>query len=212
MDKTIIYVIRHAQSYHNIGNYEEKFNAKVDITEEGVRQAKKLAEDFVNIHLDKIYSSDYLRAYKTAKFLADVKKMEVIQDPQIRERDFGETYMSNVEEVRAKIKTDFARLSDEQKFNYKYSPDMESAKDGAIRLNDFLLKISEVDKGKVVVVVCHGNIMRSFLNLIHWAKFDEITEGAIENTGFIKLEIENEKFKVLETSKVYIGSKGNRIM
>lgn len=212
MKKTLIYLIRHAQSFHNIGNYEEKSSQKVNLTEDGVGQAKKLATLFKNIHLDNIYSSDYVRAYRTASFLAEGRGLEVIQDPSIRERFFGETYRNRVEQTREEMSKAFQSLTNEEKFNYSHFPDMESAKSGALRLNNFLLKVGKNDKGKTIAVVCHGNIMRSFLNLIGWAEFDDLPEGAIRNTGHLKIEFEDDKFKIIEAFNIQKTREKYRIM
>lgn len=212
MQKMIVYIIRHGESFRNIGNYEEKSSSKVDLTETGIQQARQLSQDFQNIHFDKIYSSDYVRAYKTAQFLAQGRNMEIIVDSSIQERHFGEIYRNSAIKTKDEMIEIFKKLNDEEKFNYSHYSDMETARSGAERLQNFLLKISKTDGGKVVAVVCHGNIMRSFLNLIGWAKFSELPEGSIGNTGFLKMEIENNFFKVLETSKIEVGPEGNRIM
>jgi broad specificity phosphatase PhoE len=212
MQKTFTYLIRHAESFHNIGNYEEKSSQKVDLTDEGISQAKKLIPVFADIHLDKIYSSDYVRALRTANFLAESKGMTVTQDQTIRERCFGETYRNRIEQTKKEMAKIFESLNNQEKFEYSHFPDMESAREGACRLNKFLLNVSKNDAGKTIAVVCHGNIMRSFLNLIEWAEFDELPEGAIQNTGFLKIEISNGIFKILETTKVDMNKKTNRIM
>ena len=213
MSKTTIYVIRHAQSFHNIGNYEEKSHVTVGLTQEGEAQARQLANEFCDIHLDKIYSSEYTRAYKTALTLAENRNLEVERDSTIHEKLFGDTYRNRIEESLVEMRNIFKNLSEEEKFIYSHYPDMESAKVGAMRLRDFLLKVGTMDEGKVVAVVCHGNIMRSFLNLIGWASFEDLPEGAIKNTGYFKLEMENNEFKILETSKIEKGRKAEgRIM
>ena len=79
---------------------------------------------------------------------------------------------------------------------------MESAREGAKRLLSLLQEIKATDMGKTILVVCHGNIMRSLLNILGWCKFDEIPEGAIENTGYIKLETNGEDFIIKETRGV----------
>lgn len=212
MQKTLIYLIRHAESFHNIGNYEERSSQKVNLTEEGIGQARKLVIIFKDIHLDKIYSSDYVRAHRTASFLSEGRDLAVIQDPSIRERFFGETYRDRVEQTKKEMNMVFRSLTNEEKFNYSHFPDMESAKSGALRLNNFLRKVGEKEQGKTIAVVCHGNIMRSFLNLIGWAKFDEMPEGAIKNTGYLKIEYEDDVFQILETHNIQKNIEKDRVM
>lgn len=196
---TIIYIVRHGQSTHNAGVDKGEKEHKIPLTEKGEEQAKKLAQRLKYIHFDAALSSDYLRAKRTAEIITLEKQLEVKTNALIRERKLGDNYYRNKEKVRSEMENIFKKLSDEEKLEYAHTKDMESAKTGALRLLLFLQEVGTAYKGKTVLVVCHGNIMRSFLNIIGWCKFDEIPEGAIENTGYIKLETDETAFFVKET-------------
>ena len=79
-----IYLLRHAQSIHN-AEYDD-INKKITKTNElgskltdlGIEQAKIRAKTFKNIHFDKIFSSDFLRAKQTADLIILEHKLEVI--------------------------------------------------------------------------------------------------------------------------------------
>lgn len=199
---TTIYIVRHGESTQNAGIHKGEKDHEIPLTLKGEDQAKELAKKFRGIHFDVAFSSDYLRAKKTAKLITLENKLSVKTTALIRERTFGNDYFNNREKIRAEMKEIFKKLTDEEKLNYKYTKDMESAKEGAKRLLSLLQEIKAAYMGKTILVVCHGNIMRSLLNILGWCKFDEIPENAIENTGYIKLETKGMNFIITETKGV----------
>ena len=69
---TELYLIRHGQS---LGNFERRFlgHTDLDLTPLGYKQAQCAAAFFKDIKIDAVYSSDLLRAFNTAKAVADEK-------------------------------------------------------------------------------------------------------------------------------------------
>ncbi len=68
-----VYIIRHGESKENV---DKIFSAgKSPLTDQGVKQAEKLAERFENIKLDSIFTSHYKRAEQTAQIVAKIKSM-----------------------------------------------------------------------------------------------------------------------------------------
>jgi len=200
---TTIYIIRHGESTHNAGIFKGEKLHEIPLTETGKKQAEKVAQKLKNIHFDVIFSSHYVRAQETAKIIANSIKLEHKVSSTIHERIFGDNYYKNRETVRAKMKEIFKKFSDKEKLQYKYSQDMESSQQGTERLMTFIKKVTDEYAGKTIMIVCHGNIMRSLLNLLGWCKFDELPERAIENTGYIRLETNGTKLLVTETFGVY---------
>ena len=200
--KTTIYVVRHGESTYNVGIENGLKEHEIPLTKKGEGQAKKLAQKLNAVHFDEVLSSDYLRAKKTAEIITLEKQLEIKTIALIRERNFGERYNSDKEHVREEMRAILKKLSEKEKLEYKHTSDMESAKAGGMRLLTFLQEIGRAYTGKTVLVVCHGNIMRTLLNILNWCLFDEIPEGAIENTGYIKLETDGGTFKITETWRV----------
>ena len=56
-----IYLIRHGRQCSKL------CNVNVDLSQEGFRQAALVGERLVKKNIDKVYSSDYLRAVQTAQ-------------------------------------------------------------------------------------------------------------------------------------------------
>lgn len=84
-----IYVIRHGQTNWNV---EKKFQGRTNtfLTEVGKQQAQNLAEVFKNIDIDYILCSPLQRAIDTANIINQYKNLDIIIEPKLIERDFGD--------------------------------------------------------------------------------------------------------------------------
>ena len=83
-----IYSTRHGESVLNI---ERKVAGSVDaaLSEEGLKQAKELAEILKNVPIDAIFSSPLSRASITAEAVAKAKGMTFFVDERLIEQDYG---------------------------------------------------------------------------------------------------------------------------
>lgn len=201
---TRIYVVRHAQSEGNAGIIKKKKQELgSSLTKMGVSQAQLLAENIKNIDFEAIFSSDMLRTRQTAEILTLERKLAVQASNLIRERSF-EHYLKKLnrkteEKLKEEMKKVLIKLNEKGKMQYKHSPQMESAEEGALRLLTFIREASLAFQGKNILVVAHGNIMRSLLVHLEFVKYDELPEGTIENTGYFVLESDGVDFFVKET-------------
>ncbi|MBA3723773.1 MAG: histidine phosphatase family protein, partial [Candidatus Levybacteria bacterium] len=75
----------------------------------------------------------------------------------------------------------------------------ESALEAIKRFTDFLEEIAIAYKGQKILVVNHGNVIRSFLVKLGFAKYDELPSGSIENTAYFVLETDGKNYVVKET-------------
>lgn len=84
-----IYIVRHAQS---VDNENHVFSGWRDspLTKKGKETAKELARHLKHKQIDLAFSSDQVRALDTAKeILKFHKKVPIIVDARLRERDYG---------------------------------------------------------------------------------------------------------------------------
>ena len=79
-----IYLIRHGRQCSKL------CNVNVDLSQEGFRQAALVGERLVKKNIDKVYSSDYLRAVQTAQAANLYCNVQHYNDPGIREISFGD--------------------------------------------------------------------------------------------------------------------------
>lgn len=196
-NSTTFYLIRHGESEGNASFLAGKIDDVTSelgtaLTEEGISQAKQLAKSLRNIPFEAAFSSDLLRAKQTAEIIASERKLVVNTDKTIRERSFEkyrkQFFPQSREKLMEEIKNALKNMNETEKMEYKHSSNMESAKEGALRLINFLKETANSYQGKNVLVVAHGNIMRAMLTYLGFSKFDELPSGSIENAGYVVLE------------------------
>ncbi len=207
-----IYVVRHGECVENVlqdtnsKDITKSFGEHGSpLTEKGRTQATKAAEILKNVPFDAIFSSDLVRAKETAEIIAANHKVPVVTISTIRERDFG---IKMTKAQRAEIDKSVKALNDEEKFAFKYSPEGESSKDALERFLTFLEEIVPVYFGKTVLVVNHGNIMRSFLIRNGFARADELASGTIDNTGYYVIKTDGKNVEIGKTHGVHKKGKG----
>lgn len=209
---TIIYVVRHAESHSNALKKFTKNKAFHDfeglgtsLTPDGKQQVNKLAEKLKDVHFDKIFSSDMVRAKETAEILALERKLAVETTNKIRENSFfgyihklGRPY----EEVEKEMLTDLAKLDELGKMNYKHTSAVESPSEAATRLLTYIREIAVAYAGKTIMLVAHGNLMRSLLTHLGFAKYNELPAGTVKNAAYFVLESDGVNFFIKETHGV----------
>ncbi len=160
MEKTL-YLIRHCEAEGNInrifhGNYDS------DITENGLRQLKKLRERFEGIHLDAVYASPLRRAKKTAQAVAEGKDLDIKICPNLIEINGGD--------FENKPWSDFPLSHPEQAHNWVNTPHLVKMPGGE-NMNELYDRIWKAVKGiaetekdaAVIAAVSHGCAIRAFL-------------------------------------------------
>jgi bisphosphoglycerate-dependent phosphoglycerate mutase len=87
-----IYFLRHGRTEWNANNRIQGSNEKIDLDDEGVKQAEGVAEGFrrAGLEFDRIYSSPYRRAMHTAEIVCAKTGGSPVSDGRIREICFGE--------------------------------------------------------------------------------------------------------------------------
>lgn len=87
---TCIYLIRHSEQLKtkNIQSIKEsqKANEEIGLSKEGEKKAKEISELPDLNDIDILWSSNYLRAISTAKYIADKNNIEINIDKDLGER------------------------------------------------------------------------------------------------------------------------------
>jgi len=201
---TKIYVVRHAQSGFNAGVDHREHDSH--LTQLGIEQAKKRAEDLKNINFSGYYTSTLVRTIETADIIKGDIDLPIQTDPTTRERSiyiYAEKLGTEVAELEERIANEMKDLSDEEKMKYIHSPEMESAHEGAKRLLAQIKEVAKEHKGKNILIVSHGTLMRSALTYLGFAKYDELPVSSVENTGYFILKTSDaENFEVTKTFNI----------
>ena len=142
-------ITRHGQTNSNFKKIIQNFDS--ELSEDGILQAKKLAQRFRIEKIDYIFSSDLIRAVDTANEIMKYHPNLILnKDIRIRERSFGSlegTSSSGID------------------WN---NPPKEFEQNDSLRnrVSEFLSDISNRYYNKTVLVVCHTGIKNTFIKIL----------------------------------------------
>ena len=157
--KTILFAVRHGETKWNL---IEKQQGHLDspLTNNGVQQAKLLAEGLVNKNIDVLYSSDLGRALQTAEIIAKKLSLDINTDIRLRERNLGIMQNLTKKEFAEKY-TDEAICFNTGNPDYVL-PDGESVHQRYSRCIDCAEELAKCKEGKKILIVAHGGVLNSF--------------------------------------------------
>lgn len=200
-DLTTIYIMRHGESEANI---QKRYGttSETKLTMQGIKQAHNIANRLRNIHFDKIFSSDFVRAKHTAEIIAAEKKLAVTTTEALRERSYGRMNGKTLEEMKKELKElvdIYIAMSEKEKFTHKLVHDMETAQEALERLIRFIREIAIAYRGKTLLLVCHVTLLRVFLIHLGFGNYHEVVSKNIKNTAYLKVETDGVDFFLKET-------------
>lgn len=194
-------IIRHGQSEWNLQN---RFTggADVDLTPQGVEEAKKAGELLKPYPFDKAFTSMLTRSIHTLKVILDQTgqhDLPTISDVALNERGYGD--LQGLDKAAMALK-----YSDEQILIWRRSYDVippggESLKNTYDRIVPYFIKNIEPElrAGKNILIVAHGNSLRALM--MH---LENITPEAIAEinlaTGVPRLYKYNETLQLQSVS------------
>jgi len=155
-----IYLLRHTET-HNPDNIDY-YRTDLELSKKGKKQAKELVKKLNRHRFDVIFASPMKRTRQTiSPFLKTLENPKVIYENLIIERDAGEFNGKYPKRffINYCLNNNLNRIS----FRPKNG---ESLLDVAERAKEFLRLIKKNYKGKSVLVVSHGNVLRCLEGLI----------------------------------------------
>ena len=157
---TKIYLLRHSQPFrkllgeYNSSDVEQVRNEKNVLSVYGEKLAREISERKELQNIDVIYSSHYVRAMCTAKYIAENNNIKLNVDERLGERKFGVNDISE-------LPSDFF---EEQFRNWDYKLEKgESANEVSKRMNEVLLEIINNNKDKTIAIVSNGTAISAML-------------------------------------------------
>ena len=184
--KNVLVLVRHGESEWNRLNMFTGWQ-DVDLTEEGVAEAHRAGAMLKaeGAHIDLAFTSLLKRAQNTLKIILselDQDKLPIVFDAALNERHYGDLVGLNKDEARQ-------RWGEEQVHLWQRSYDIappggESLKDTAARVLPFYTKriVPELQAGKNVILVAHGNSLRSLVMQLDRLSPEQVKELSI-STG-----------------------------
>lgn len=195
-----IYIIRHGRTEANDKGIIQGHHDS-PLTEEGVKQASRRMQDLTDVKFDSAFSSDTLRAFRTAEIVLAGRGLQIEAMEDLRERYWGKYESAPAGDYREENKhriEEYYKLPADEQWDYKIFDDMETTRSLFTRFSCVLKKIGENAKGKTVAVFTHSGTMRTLL--LHLG--NELFSGDIENLAYIKILCDGKNFEVLKTEGI----------
>jgi len=189
-----IYLVRHAETEWN----EKKLiqgHSDIPLNKKGEIQAKDLSKKLSHVKFAAVFSSDLIRARRTAEIIILEKKLAVATTKTLRERLFGRFEGKHMNELR-KILGELILFSKEKQKKLELS-DVENDEEIMRRFIPFIREVAVAYQGKSVLMVSHGGLIRAFLDRIGF-KMPNYSEKPMKNAGYLIVKSDGVEFIVKE--------------
>lgn len=193
-----IYLTRHGETEWN----EKKIvqgQSDIPLNIKGELQSKQLGEKLKDVHFEAVFSSDLIRARKTAEIIILEKKLAVVTTKALRERLFGRFEGKHIDELR-KALGEMMIISKEKQEKLSLK-DVENDQDIVARLIPFIREVAVAYPGQNVLMVTHGGLMRAFLDHVGF-KIPEYSARPMKNAGYLIIESDGIEF-ILKEEKLF---------
>lgn len=187
---TRIYLIRHCHPDYGVKHVVG--DEKMPLSKLGLKQRKLLNKKLKQIQLEKIYASELLRAKETAADFAKKNKKRIHTDKRLNEIDWTEWY--KIKYFNMSEKTRIKKIKEYQKID----TDLHRLH---TKFRRIIADIYKKNKGKNILIFCHGNVIRSIItgilntDVIGFLSLEvyqsSVTKLVIDKKGFIKINYIN---------------------
>lgn len=188
---TKFFIVRHGETEWNVKGFVQG-HGDSPLTQNGIKEIKKLSKELKNEKFDLAFSSDLLRAKRTAEILAAEHKLTVETNKLLKERSFGHLEGATREEFKQWAKA-WENLEKEERFAYK-SDGIESDEETSTRLIQFIRDVAIANPGKKVLIVSHGAIIKSLLIKLDYGDYKKVR--ALLNGGYVEIDSDGSDFFV----------------
>lgn len=159
-----IYLIRHSEQLKDNGiintdDTEQLLNEKIILSIDGEEKAKQLSEIAELNNIDILWSSSYVRAKATAKYIAYKNNIPINIDNRFNERKLG-----NIEELKKLGERYSLTFTEEQLLDKKLKNiNGESREEVNKRMTKAINEILVDNENKKIVIVSHGAAIKFYL-------------------------------------------------
>jgi broad specificity phosphatase PhoE len=194
------YIVRHGETEWNV---VDRMQGQLDslLTRKGVEQAGETAKRLKHVSFDAIFSSDLIRAKRTAEIIKLDRELEVVVRGVLRERMCGRFEGKLIEEYRRETRHLFGqykKLSEQEQWKFKFDEGYESDEELMSRFIIFLREVAVAYPNKTILVVTHGAVIKTFLAHIGFAKLSELRASTFRNAGHLKVQSDGVDFWLQE--------------
>ena len=202
---TIFYIVRHGETDGNVCGLVQG-QKDYPLNDKGVNQAKIRAQDLKKVHFSLTFSSDLVRAHKTAQIIALEHDLIVTTTKALRERNYGKFEGMSRSDFSDEINTLFTKwysLAGKEWLEHKIDEGVETGEEVVSRVFTFIREVAIGNPGKTILIVCHGGVMQNLLVHLGWSGQNELRAGtAIQNTAYFVLETDGSDMRVISTKGI----------
>ena len=166
--------VRHGETDLNYPVRRMQGVSDYDLNINGIKQAEDIRNKLAEEDFDIIISSPLKRAKRTAEIINELKKIDIIFDDRIIERNYGQLEGQLFKKEYCNLDYDFESIGGESINIYK------------ARLKDFIFEIKKKYYNKKVLVVAHNGVI---------SVISCILEGEPEDKNFENRGIKNGEIK-----------------
>ena len=201
-----IYFMRHGETDWN---RERRIQGSTDIplNQNGINLAQKVSRRIHEngIYFDLIFTSQLIRARKTAEIMNQFSHSEIIVDTRIKEFLFGQAEGATYDDLRNDPK--FGSLK-----NWFLDPQNYHAELGAESYEQFFGRIHSFLEEQIkpresscsdVLIVCHGGVVRGLLKVMLGWSVQRFAETKIPNCGLNLVELKNGDYNLIYTAREF---------
>lgn len=181
--ENVLVLVRHGQSEWNRLNMFTGWK-DVGLSEEGVAEAHRAGQLLheQGLHFDSAFTSTLRRAHNTLDIILGELgqgKLPTVKAAALNERDYGQLVGINKEEARKRFGAEQVQIW--QRSYDIAPPGGESLKDTASRVCPFFERwiVPELEEGKNVIVVAHGNSLRSLIMELDGLSPEEVKDYSL---------------------------------
>ena len=154
-----LYMVRHGQSETNLAGKYTGW-AQVNLTEQGIADAKRAGRYLSGLHFDRVYSSDLVRAVQTAQIA--IPGCEPVQLPELREIGLGTLEMRPVAECIAQ----YGQQHVEDRRNYEFTRYGGENNEILRRRVARFFQMLEDDPCECAVAFAHAGVLQCALDIV----------------------------------------------
>jgi broad specificity phosphatase PhoE len=193
---TKFYIVRHGETDWN---KQKKAQGHTDIplNETGEVQAKDVAKLLKDIKFDLAFSSDLLRAKRTAEIIALEHNLAVQTTEALREKGLGTLEGKSTNVFRAELEL-LKALSHEERIKHRFNDESEIEEEFISRIFTFLRETAIAYPEKNILVGTHGGVLHMLLVHLGVMTYNESDMTKIHNAAYIKVESDGVEFFVKE--------------
>jgi broad specificity phosphatase PhoE len=183
-----IILVRHGETIKNIQGKIHKFGDPEILTNKGIVQIEKTAEELKKYTPDTLYCSGEKRARQSAEIISHILNIPLQRIKGLEERNWGDFVNLSFQDI--KQKTGMENMDFETRYTF-HPPNGESWKEVEMRLLNALNEILSKNKDKTIVLITHGGSIRTLMP----------TLLGVDKTESYKYDPDNASISVFNYSK-----------